>query len=135
MGDRMVIKLLRGVVVFLFGGFAYGLLEVLWRGYTHISMVITGGGCFFVLLRMFRKIPARCFFKRFILSAAVITTAEFITGVLVNKMLKLGVWDYSRIFLNCMGQICLPFTILWGFLGAGLGCLTPFMNRHFDRIG
>lgn len=130
----MVTKVFRSVVVFLFGGFFYGLLEVIWRGYTHISMVITGGGCFLILVKLFRNFPKLCLVSRFFISAAVITVAEFIAGVLVNKIFKLGVWDYSKCFMNIMGQVCLPFALLWGILGAGLGYLTPFIERHFDRI-
>ena len=33
----------KSVVMFLFGGFGYGLIEVLWRGRTHWSMVLCGG--------------------------------------------------------------------------------------------
>lgn len=35
--------------LFLFGGAGYGLIELIWRGHTHPSMVVTGGICFVIL--------------------------------------------------------------------------------------
>ena len=34
----------------------------------------------------------------------------------LNLMLGLHIWDYSDMPFNFLGQICLPFTILWLFL-------------------
>ena len=42
------------------------------------------------------------------LGAWGITCAEFLTGLVVNRALGLGVWDYSKQPHNLMGQICLP---------------------------
>ena len=47
---------------------------------------------------------------------------EFWTGVLVNRVMHLGVWDYSAAPFNLLGQICLPFTLLW-FPLCGIGIL------------
>ena len=38
---------------------------------------------------------------------------EFLFGLLVNRVLHLHVWDYSALPLNIMGQICLPFSLIW----------------------
>ncbi len=45
-----------------------------------------------------------------------ITAGEFITGLLVNKILHWNVWDYSDQPLQLWGQICVPFTILFSGL-------------------
>ena len=37
------------LTVFLLGGCAYGLLEVLYRGHTHWTMLVTGGACVLTL--------------------------------------------------------------------------------------
>lgn len=47
-----------------------------------------------------------------------ITAVEFIAGLIINVWLGMGVWDYSNIAGNLMGQVCLPFTLLWIFLSA-----------------
>ncbi len=46
----------------------------------------------------------------------VITTVEFITGILVNIMLGWHVWSYAHSWANLCGQICLLFTGLWMLL-------------------
>ena len=47
--------------------------------------------------------------------------AEFLTGLVVNRALGLGVWDYSKQPHNLMGQICLPFAACWvGLVGAAV---------------
>lgn len=45
--------------------------------------------------------------------AAAITALEFVTGLVLNVWLGLGVWDYSRLAGNILGQICPQFTLLW----------------------
>ncbi|MDE7477569.1 MAG: putative ABC transporter permease, partial [Lachnospiraceae bacterium] len=43
-----------------------------------------------------------------------ITTIELLAGLIVNC--NYAIWDYRDMPLNIMGQICLPYTILWFFL-------------------
>ena len=31
--------------IYVFGAIGYGALETLWRGYTHWTMIVTGGFC------------------------------------------------------------------------------------------
>lgn len=49
-------------------------------------------------------------------SVIFVTSLEFITGIIVNKYLQIGVWDYSDQPLNLWGQICVPFMILFSGL-------------------
>ncbi len=102
--------------LFLFGGSLYVLLEKWWRGYSHWSMFLLGGFCFHVM----GEVDARCrekqLWKRCVLCALLITAAEFLCGCVVNLYLKLRVWDYRRFRTNLLGQICLPYTLLWGVL-------------------
>ena len=48
-----------------------------------------------------------------LLGALIVTFFEFWTGILVNRAWNLHVWDYSAVPMNLMGQICVPFTLLW----------------------
>ena len=50
------------------------------------------------------------------MSVVIITIIEFISGIILNLLLNLHVWDYSNMPFNILGQICLPFTILWFFI-------------------
>ncbi len=105
-------------VLFLLGAFSYGLLEVIWRGYSHFSMMIAGGLCFIVFSLISEKLKGIRLLYKCILGSISVTIIEFIFGIIFNLTLGLSVWDYSNIPLNLFGQICLLFTVLWGFLSA-----------------
>lgn len=47
----------------------------------------------------------------------VATVAEWIAGHLLERMYHEKWWDYSDYKWNLDGYICLPMSILWGFLG------------------
>ena len=95
-------------VLFYMGGSAYMTLEFLWRGKSHYSMFLLGGVCFLIIGRLGRKLPLAV---RLILNSGVITTLELVTGLIVNR--NYSVWDYRTAPFNFLGQICLPFSLLW----------------------
>lgn len=99
----------------VFGGVMYGALETLFRGYTHPSMIVTGGICFAGLYAIDKHCRS-AMIVRAILGAMLITAAEFVAGCICNLWLGWSVWDYSHLHPNLLGQICLPFSILWAFL-------------------
>ncbi len=101
---------------FCSGGASYGFLEILWRGYTHVSMLIVGGICFCIMIRI-AKMESSLLAKS-ILGGLFITTAEFISGCIVNIWLGLSVWDYSNEPLAICGQVCIRYTLLWVMLCA-----------------
>lgn len=113
-----LLKIFEYLTIFVIGGLAYGAIEILWRGYTHPSMLFLGGFCLIVVGILNEGIfPTTLgIIPQMILGGIVITILEFITGLIVNVWLGLNVWDYSDMPLNFMGQICLPFTIAWCFL-------------------
>lgn len=53
-----------------------------------------------------------------LLGALVVTATELAAGLILNVWLGLGIWDYSNVPLNLLGQICLPFSALWVLLSA-----------------
>lgn len=101
-------------LLFLTGGTVYPTLEIIFRGRTDISMAAAGGICLCLIDRVcchdlkFQPLGLRCF-----AGSGIITGVEFTIGVLVNMVLKMDVWDYSQMPLNILGQICVPFSILW----------------------
>jgi len=102
-------------LIFLIGGLAYCTLELLFRQRTHLSMFFVGGLCV-VLLNIIATKSRVAPWKKWIAAGALITTAEFIAGAVVNIWLGLNVWDYSHMRMNLMGQISLSFTLLWVLL-------------------
>ena len=104
-------KLCKHGLLFAAGGSAYVLLELLWRGRSHASMFLAGGACFLLLGNLNRAQPRLPLWLRLPVGALVITMVELATGLLVNR--NFTVWDYRATPLNYLGQICLPFTLLW----------------------
>jgi hypothetical protein len=102
-------RLLRKILYFLVGGSAYTAVEWLWRGRSHISMFLLGGGCFLMLGKIRRlHLPL---FAKMLLGSAGITAGELLTGLAVNR--DHHVWDYRMLPLNFKGQICPLFSFLW----------------------
>lgn len=46
-------------------------------------------------------------------SAVLATAVELAAGLILNVWLGLGVWDYSRLPGNFLGQICPQFFVVW----------------------
>jgi uncharacterized membrane protein len=122
-------KLMKHLFLFLIGGFVYGGMEVAFKGGdTHLSMFILGGLCFLLIGALSRKIHM---LLRMSAGAAIITVLEFICGIILNVWLQIGVWDYSHLPLNVMGQICLWFTGIWfvlTFIGIRLDDLVKWQK-------
>lgn len=104
------------VGVFCIGGLLYNLIEICWRGYTHWSMFLLGGVCFQAIGSIHERFAHRRPLFRCTLSAAAVTTLEFLSGCVVNLRWHLHVWDYSRMPFNIKGQVCLLYSVLWGVL-------------------
>lgn len=104
------------IILFGLGAFSYGLLEVVWRGYTHWTMMIAGGLCFVVFSVISEKLHGVRLLYKCILGSLTVTAIELVFGGIFNLALNMNVWDYSNIPINLFGQICLLFSVLWGFL-------------------
>ena len=114
------------LAAFLLGGGAYGLIELLWRGRTHWTMLGLGGACFsFMYLASASALPP---LAQYVLCAAFITAAEFLTGAAVNVALGWNVWDYAGEPLNLYGQICARYSALWFFLSVPGCALARFLH-------
>ena len=46
-----------------------------------------------------------------IVIAGIVTVVELIAGLLANR--DYSVWDYRALPMNFLGQICLPYSLLW----------------------
>lgn len=122
----------------LFGGVGYGLVEVVWRGYTHPSMVITGGVCFALICAVNGRLAHRSLVCRSAACAACVTAVEFCVGLLVNRVFRMGVWDYSDMWMDLLGQICPLYSCLWFglclVLSFVLSCVQRFtFSRNLQR--
>ncbi|MDO5561077.1 MAG: hypothetical protein Q4F95_15985 [Oscillospiraceae bacterium] len=121
------------IFVFLIGCFMYSLLEIAARGFTHWSMTLTGGVCLTYIYILTINTQSSTF-KTCLKGAIFITLIEFAVGFTVNIILKWNVWDYSDMPLNVMGQVCLPFTVLWFSLCFLGNRICRLISRKFEQI-
>lgn len=54
----------------------------------------------------------------FIFTSIVMTLIEYIAGYICIKYYKIRLWDYSKLFCNYKGIICLGFTLAWGAISS-----------------
>ena len=119
--------------IFVSGGVIYSLLEILWRGYTHWTMALTGGLCLLMLYWMDGMMGNVPFLLRCLIGAILITAVEFCVGIVVNLMLGMEVWDYSERWGNVLGQICPVFTGMWFVLCIPALLLTRFLSGILEQ--
>ncbi len=104
------------VMLFLIGAVSYGGIEVIWRGYTHFTMCIAGGISAVILGIINVKMKDWLFLYKVIAGSLAITVIELAFGIFFNLILKQNIWDYSHLKFNFLGQICILFTVVWGFI-------------------
>lgn len=102
------------LALYVLGGCAYLVIELLWRGFTHWSMFFLGGLCFVLVGALNeRLLKDMSLIMQGLTGAALITGLEFAAGYVLNIKLGLNVWDYSDMPLNILGQICPYYSALW----------------------
>lgn len=101
-------------IVFLIaaGGSTYYLIEIWFRGFSHWTMFVLGGValtfCSFQGEVMHWSEPM---WIQIIRAVLFLTSLEFVTGIICNKWLKIGIWDYRD----------QPFPAVWSDLPAICG--------------
>lgn len=54
----------------------------------------------------------------FFIMAVCMTAIEYIAGILLLKLFKTRLWDYSAMRFNVQGLICPQFSLIWAGMGA-----------------
>lgn len=112
--DSTTKKMLKYLILLLIGGFVYYAFELVLRGWSHWTMFLLGGICFILIGEYNEHVEWDTpLIKQGIVGACIVTALEFVVGLIVNVYLGWGVWDYTDMPLDFMGQICLPFSIVW----------------------
>lgn len=107
------------VFLFFLGGIIYYILEIIFRGHSHYSMFVAGGASVLsinILCFKVKRFKKSNLFLKALIGGTIITFIEFIIGIIFNIILKENIWDYTSLPLNLLGQICLPFSLLWVLL-------------------
>ena len=128
--------ILKNVVLFCVGGLAYGLIEVIYRQKTYPLMILCGG----IAIVLLDKINDHISWDMDVLlqgciGSALITGMEFIIGNLSLAGVLPKMWDYSNVWMNYKGIICLPFSLIWIVLSICAIMLADAINYYiFDEL-
>lgn len=107
-------RALRPLLLIGIGGLLYVLVELAFRGRSHWTMFLVGGLCFWLIGLINEVLTWEMpLWKQCIIGAVIVTAMEFLAGCIINLWLGWDVWDYSNMPFNVLGQICLPFSLLW----------------------
>lgn len=123
-----LLKLIKAALFSMIGGFLYILVELLYRGYSHWTMFFLGGLMFFAVGRINEVLSwdtPLCL--QALIGGTMILIVEFVAGMILNIWLGWGIWDYSNLPFNILGQICLPFWAAWIALSVPIILLDDFL--------
>jgi len=76
-------------------------------------------------LLMSYSLPVRAIFYFIML-----TGLEFVTGVTVEKIFRVRLWDYSDQRFNLKGHVCFRFAMYWTLLAIGVDLSLDFIAPH-----
>ena len=63
------------------------------------------------------------------------TLAEYVTSWFIELVSGLKYWDYSGVFMNINGRVCLECSLFFGFGGSlCLYIIAPFLERQFEKL-
>lgn len=134
--NKRVLFILKYLILFVIGGSIYYAIETVYKGLTsgrhsHWSMFIVGGICFVLIGLINNAISwAMPLWKQMLIGAIIVTVVEFISGYVINIYLQWNVWDYSNLPFNVLGQVCLPFVIVW-FAISGVAVIFDDYLRYW----
>lgn len=118
--------------IYVLGAGLYCMIEILYRGWTHWSMFFVGGGCFLMMYALSETgLPL---WAKWLGSAAITSGIELVSGIILNLMLNLQVWDYSAQKLNILGQVCPLFSFYWLLLSIPGIALCSFIRPLLQRL-
>lgn len=116
------------------GGAVYYAIELTWRGHSHWTMALLGGILFLILGNIGHRLgQGTPLWVQAALGGVIVTACELSAGIWINLVLGLDVWDYSRVPCNLLGQICLPYSLLWVPLSALAIRLDRWLRQLLSR--
>ena len=121
--------IVKGLILFFIGGFAYVGIEILARGYSHWSMFLVGGICFLLIGLLNEITPTMPLVSQMLISCVMVTAIEFVSGCILNIWLQMDIWDYTDEIGNVLGQICPKHSLYWYLLSFVAILLDDFI-RH-----
>lgn len=123
--------ILKNVVLCYVGFTTYITIETIYRGFSFWQVGICGA----IAIILLDKINDYISWDMDILlqgciGSLIITGMEFIIGNLYLMGIVPKMWDYSNVWLNYKGIICLPFSLIWILLSICAILLADTINYY-----
>jgi len=132
---------------FAFFGWAWEVLLYLFRDGIFVNrgtsygpwLPIYGFSCTAVILlvtrfKKIRKLTQNPFIM-FLFIMTFSTLAEYTTSWVIETTSGLKYWDYSGVFMNINGRVCLECSLFFGVGGSlCLYTVAPFLERQFEKL-
>lgn len=108
----------------------YGKRKLINHGFLN-GIVCPVYGFSMVFLSVFLDSLREGWFYLFLGCMIVSSVIELVTGVILEKVFRIRMWDYSNMKFQVGGYVCLKYAILWGILGM---LLIKLANPFFLSI-
>lgn len=118
----------------LIAGCIYLIIELAWRGHTHWTMLPLAAVIFVCAGVLDERENPPPMWLQVVIGTGIATALELAAGVVLNVWLGLGVWDYSGLPGNILGQICPQYTLAWAVLMVISIRLENIMHRIHDAL-
>lgn len=125
-------------ILFYVGFTTYITIETLFRGYSYPLMGLDGAICFILFDKINEVLSWDMdLFLQGCIGSVLVTISELLIGLSLQYLHLPTMWDYSGMWLNFKGIICLPFSLLWIVL-ACIGiiladCINYYLICNGDR--
>lgn len=102
---------------------------IMQRTPTHWTMFVLGGLAFVIIGSINEVIEwDLLFWWQVAIGTSVSVALEFVFGCVLNIWMQLNIWDYSDMPLNILGQVCVPFAVIWAALVAFAIVLDDYLR-------
>jgi len=86
-----------------------------------------------IMIVALQRVKSEKKWKMFLGGFIVGSVTEYVVSLLGELLFNVKWWDYSDMFLNVGGRICLFFSLMWGFLAIFLiGKINPQIDRFIE---
>ncbi len=89
------------------------------------------GICACALTYLLYRYKDKSYTKLFLISFFLGSLLEYVMSLGMELVVGFSAWDYSGMFLNINGRVCLAMSIIWGFLGI---VWIKFIYPHFENF-
>jgi len=112
----------------------YGNRKLVNRGFLN-GIVCPVYGFSMIFLSVFMDSLKNGWFYLFLGCMIVGSVIELVTGLLLEKVFHIRLWDYSDMRFQVGGYVCLKYSILWGVFGTLLiKLVNPFLLSILHNI-